>query len=163
MNNVYNIKLTTELCAEDRARIDKLTAAIEGLVNQITPPTITMVGTPFQAVKSEEDTPPTLDILKEGTGIGKTPTEPMYEEGTGVNDLGFTPIETDEEDEPEAPQEAATPKHTKAELQSKVTGLISKGKKTEVAAIIREHAAKVSAIPEDKVDEVWAKLEKLEG
>lgn len=142
-----NINLTTELCAEDRARIDKLIQATESLTAALA-----TVGTPFQAVKSEA---PQTEA--------DAPAEPMYEEGTGVNDLGFIPIETDDEDEPEAPQEAATPQHTKAELQSKVTGLISKGKKTEVAAIIREHAAKVSAIPEDKVDEVWAKLDKLEG
>lgn len=150
------VKLTTELCAEDRARIDKLTAALEGLTAALG-----AVGTPFQA--SAE--PPVLDIMKDGTGIGlgQAPAEPMYEEGTGVNDLGFIPIETDEEDEPEAPQETAEPQHTKAELQQKVVGLVSKGKKEEVKTIIKEYAAKVSEVPEDKVDEVWAKLDKLEG
>ncbi|MBO5123435.1 MAG: hypothetical protein J6B99_09795 [Oscillospiraceae bacterium] len=155
-----NINLTTELCAEDRARIDKLAAALEGLTSALG-----AVGTPFQTVKSEEDAPPTPNILKGSTGvaIGKTPAEPLYEEGTGVDDLGFIPIETDEEDEPEAPQETAAPKHTKAELQQKVVGLVSKGKKEEVKEIIKQYAAKVSEVPEDKVDEVWAKLDKLEG
>jgi hypothetical protein len=142
-----NITITTELCAEDRARIDKLTAALEDLVGVYKGPTLEMVGTPFQAVKSEET----------------APAEPMYEEGTGVNDLGFIPIETDEEDEPEAPQETATPQHTAAELQQKVVGIVSKGKKEEVKEIIKQYAAKVSEIPEDKIDEVWAKLDKLEG
>ena len=154
------VKITTELCAEDRARIDKLIQATESLTA-----VLTTVGTPFQAVKSEEDAPPNRVVFEQhdrGVAFRQAPAKPMYEEGTGVNDLGFIPIETDEEDEPEAPQETAAPQHTKAELQSKVTGLLSKGKKTEVAAIIRVHAAKVSAIPEDKVDEVWAKLDKLE-
>lgn len=142
-----NINITTELCAEDRARIDKLTAALEDLVGVYKGPTLEMAGTPFQAVKPEET----------------APAEPMYEEGTGVNDLGFIPIETDDEDEPEAPQESATPKHTAAELQQKVVGIVSKGKKEEVKEIIKQYAAKVSEIPEDKIDEVWAKLDKLEG
>ncbi len=147
-----NINITTELCAEDRARIDKLTAALEDLVGMIKGPTIEMVGTPFQAVKPEA---PQTEA--------DAPAEPLYEEGTGVNDLGFIPIETDEDDEPEAPQEPATPKHTKEELQQKVVGLVSKGKKEEVKEIIKGYAAKVSEIPEDKIDEVWAKLDKLEG
>ena len=142
-----NINITTELCAEDRARIDKLIAAIESQTTALG-----NVGTPFQAVKPEA---PQTEA--------DTPAEPMYEEGTGVNDLGFEPVETDKEDEPEAPQETAEPKHTKAELQQKVVGLVSKGKKDEVKVIIKEYAAKVSEVPEDKVDEVWAKLEKLEG
>ena len=137
-----NINIITELCAEDRARIDKHTAALEALTAALG-----NVGTPFQTVKSEDS----------------APTEPMYEEDTGANDLGFEPVETDKEDEPEAPQETAAPKHTKAELQQKVVGLVSKGKKEEVKAIIKVYAAKVSEVPEDKVDEVWAKLEKLEG
>lgn len=142
------VKLTTELCAEDRARIHHLIQAVEGLTAALG-----AVGTPFQTVNNTTN----VTEAKAPQTEADAPAEPMYEEGTGANDLGFEPIETDKEDEPEAP------KHTKAELQSKVTGLISKGKKTEVAAIIREHAAKVSAIPEDKVDEVWAKLDKLEG
>lgn len=139
-----NINITTELCAEDRARIDKLTATIEAMTAALG-----NAGTPFQTVKPEET----------------APTEPMYEEGTGVNDLGFEPVETDKEDEPEAPQETATPQHTKAELQQKVIGLVSKGAemKAKVKEVINEYAAKVSDIPEDKFDEVWAKLEKLEG
>lgn len=137
-----NINITTELCAEDRARIDKLIAAIKSQTAALG-----SMGTPFQTVKSEDP----------------APAEPMYEEGTGINDLGFEPVETDKEDEPEAPQETAEPKHTKAELQQKVVGLVSKGKKEEVKVIIKEYAAKVSEVPEDKVDEVWAKLEKLEG
>lgn len=133
------VKIITELCAEDRARIDKHTAALEALTAALG-----NVGTPFQTVKAEEP----------------TPAEPLYEEGTGVNDLGFIPIETDE---PEAPQEPAAPQHTKEELQQKVVGLVSKGKKEEVKEIIKGYAAKVSEIPEDKVDEVWAKLDALEG
>lgn len=149
-----NINITTELCAEDRARIDKLIAAIESQ-------TVALgnVGTPFQTVNNLIN----VTEAKAPQTEADAPTEPMYEEGTGVNDLGFEPVETDKEDEPEAPQETAEPKHTKAELQQKVVGLVSKGKKEEVKAIIKEYAAKVSEVPEDKVDEVWAKLEKLEG
>lgn len=150
------VKIITELCAEDRARIDKHTAALEALTAALG-----NVGTPFQT-EPKKSTHITIIPNERGMSlVGKVLDEPLYEEGTGVNDLGFIPIETDEDDEPEAPQ--CVYSHTKEELQQKVVGLVSKGKKEEVKDIIKGYAAKVSEIPEDKVDEVWAKLDALEG
>lgn len=143
------IKVTTELCAEDRARLDKLTAALE----QLAPITV-----------QTDETVQTF--VTEGIGIGKiTKTKDhgdfveIIPEGTDLNDL--TAAGTYEKET--GPEEPAAPQHTKAELQPKVVSLVSAGKKEEVKEIIKQYAAKVSYIPEDKVDEVWAKLEQLEG
>ena len=146
------IKITTELCAEDRARIDRLTTAME----QLAP--ITM--------QTDETV---LAFMTEGIGIGKiTKTKDhgdfveIIPEGTDLNDLtapGTYKMETG----PEAQPLPAAPQHTKAELQQKVVSLVSAGKKEEVKDIIKQYAAKVSEVPAEKVDEVWAKLEQLEG
>lgn len=151
------IKVTTELCAEDRARLDRLTAALEQLapVNIQTDETV-------------------LNFMTDGSGIGigKVADTKDHEdfveiitEGTDLNDLtatGTYKMETGPEAQP-LPETPAAPQHTKAELQPKVVSLVSAGKKEEVKEIIKQCAAKVSDIPEEKVDEVWDKLSKLEG
>lgn len=143
MNNINN---TTELCAEDRARIDRLTAALEGLTAGIG-----SVGTPFP---TEQPAEVALDILKEGTGVAMgTIAEPE----SAPEEVGAP---TDDPDVKEAPE------HTKAELQQKVISIVTAGKKDEVKAIIEQYAERVSAIPDEKINEVWdklAKLTKLEG
>jgi hypothetical protein len=145
------IKVTTELCAEDRARLDKLTAALE----QLAPITMqideTVMGNVTDSAvicpdnlagtKDHEDF---VEIIPEGTDLNDLTGAGTYEKETG-------------------PEEPAAPQHTKAELQPKVVSLVSAGKKEEVKEIIKQYAAKVSDIPEEKVDEVWAKLEQLEG
>ena len=50
-----------------------------------------------------------------------------------------------------------------ADIQRKVVDLSTAGKKDAVKAIIQKYAPKVSAIPEDKLPEVWAELTALEG
>lgn len=133
------IKVITELCTEDRARIDKLTAALE----QLAPIEVQMAEIP-------------LDVMAAGSGIGigKMADTKEHED--------FVEIITEPE-EPAAPEEPATPQHTKAELQQKVVSLVSAGKKEEVKEIIKQYAAKVSEVPAEQVDEVWDKLSKLEG
>lgn len=136
------IKVTTELCAEDRARLDKLTAALE----QLAPITVQVADLP-------------LDIMATSNGIGLGKMADTEDHGDFVEIV----TEPEEPETPAAPEEPAAPQHTKAELQPKVVSLVSAGKKESVKEIIKQYAAKVSDIPEDKVDEVWAKLEQLEG
>lgn len=63
--------------------------------------------------------------------------------------------------EPEPEQTAG--KVDKAEVQKKVVELSAAGKKAEVRDIVKSYAERVSAIPEDKLAEVMAKLEALEA
>lgn len=86
---------------------------------------------------------------------------------TVVSEL--TPVEftkdTPEEETPaEITQEDDTaPQVSRADVQKKVIDLSAAGKKAEVREIVTAVATKVSDIPEDKLAEVWDKLNKLEG
>ena len=139
------IKVITELCAEDRARIDKLTAALEGFTAGLT-----TVGTPY-AVNNVRNVTEAAEPEKV-----ETPTEPES-----------VPAEVGAPTEPEAPADEPevkeVPEHTQAELQQKVISLVSSGKKDEVKAIVEQYAPRVSAIPAEKINEVWNKLTALEG
>jgi hypothetical protein len=142
--------ITIELCAEDRARIDRLTKALEALQ----PPTVHMdMGT-------KPD--PVLEALKTQVAPTESPAEPA----------GAAEAETPATPQPEAEQAAtaepapaaeAKPAPTTQELQQKVIALVNKGKKADVSAIVKSYAATVSGIPEDKRAECMDKLNALEG
>lgn len=59
--------------------------------------------------------------------------------------------------------EIAAPEVKQSDIQQKVVSLSAAGKKEQVREIIKAYADRVSAIPEDKFGEVWAKLTALEG
>ena len=65
----------------------------------------------------------------------------------------------------EKPAAAEIPKKSIGleDVQKKVVELAAAGKKSQVREIVNEYAARVSAIPADKVAEVWDKLTALEG
>lgn len=142
--------ITIELCAEDRARIDRLATALEALQ----PPTIHM-DDPVQKALAEQ-------VAKSTKAPTESPVEPA----------GEAKVETPATPQPEpeaaavaepAPVAEAKPVPTTAELQQKVIALVNNGKKADVAAIIKSYAATVSGIPEDKRAEVLDKLNALEG
>lgn len=141
------IKVITELCAEDRARIDRLTTALERLVEANAPVDIESRGGLL--------VPATPNPFSEG--IVEAPAEPesVPEEPESVPEEAGAP-----DDEPDVKE---VPEHTKAELQQKVISIVTAGKKDEVKAIIEQYAERVSAIPDEKINEVWDKLTKLEG
>lgn len=122
--------ITIELCAEDRARLDRIIAALEGVLVEAD-----------QAV--EETTAP----------VAQEPAEEPQAEAPAAT----TP-------EPEKPAEAEiSAQFTLSDIQRKVVSLSAAGRKDEVRNIVKAYADRVSAIPEDKVDEVMAKLAALEG
>lgn len=59
--------------------------------------------------------------------------------------------------------EVAAPEVKLDDIKRKVVELSVAGKRDTVKALVREYALNVSAIPEDKFGEVWAKLTALEG
>lgn len=122
--------ITIELCAEDRARLDKILAGLIGLQHDCNK----CVESALSAMKdSIEPVAPTTPI---------EPTEPAPAE----------PVEA-----PKA-QKFKIP-----DIQKKVVELSAAGKKDQVREIVKTYAPKVGAIPEDKCDEVMAKLTALEG
>lgn len=130
--------ITIELCAEDRARIDRLTKAQEynsKLIEAVLPHLTEGGAKPVTTLEAQEA--PT-----------ESPAEPAAE-----------PVATAEPD----PVEEAKPAPTTQKLQQKVIALVNKGKKADVSAIVKSYAATVSGIPEEKRAECMERLNALEG
>lgn len=126
--------ITIELCAEDRARIDK----VIGLLEQYLAPDIALAPAPVIPVETPKETP------KEQTPEPAAPT---------------APVEPPKEEKPEAP--APTSTATVDDLRKMVITLSSAGRKDEAKAVIKSYADKVSEVPADKIDECLAKLNAL--
>lgn len=141
-----NINVTIELCKEDRARLDNILDALNGLAvtHRIEAPASAAVEKMAQQISAEE---------KEAAFFG----EPKQE----------APAPEKQPEPAPAPQEPAkteaAPEVTTAELQSKVVQLVGAGKKDEARTIVQEYAKSVSEVPADKRAEVLARLNALEG
>ena len=156
------IKITHELCAEDRARIDRLTAALEAAAAAHAP----VIADPDQlAVDPELIT--ARKKLEEMVGAEEAQNEPQapVEEETPAT------IPTEEEAPAEAEEiaaeEPAKPTVTLEQIQQKVVQLCAGydgKKKPAVRAIINAYGAKVSDLKDqpDKWGEVWEQLIALE-
>lgn len=142
--------ITIELCAEDRARIDRLAAALEALQPQTIHADDPIQKALAEQVAKSEKTPKQSPVETAGGAKTETPATPQPE------------AETTATEDP-APVAEEKPAPTTAELQQKVIALVNKGKKAEVAAIVKSYAATVSGIPEDKRVECMDKLNALEG
>ncbi len=144
------IKIITELCPEDRDRIDRLTGVMEALVRLNT-----------ATVKTSEPDDIQRKLAEQVAKSKKAPTEPA----------GAAEAETPATDHPAevslpwgdpAPVEEPKPVVTTADVQQKVIKLVNSGKKPEVLAIVKSYAANVSSIPEDKLAECLERLNALE-
>lgn len=131
--------ITIELCAEDRARLDKLIEAFE----KATPHNCESSA---KTVATTEECPGQLEL----TPVEEEPTqaeEPIKEEPT-----------TEAE-----PVKEEVPTVTRAMVQQKVVSLAAiPTKKAAVRDIVNSYAAKVSDIPEDKLAEAYTRLTSLE-
>lgn len=135
--------ITIELCAEDRARLDKI---LEALMAR---PDCTLCAKQV------------VDYCTQVTGVNEygakvepeAPAEPEHP----VENPFPEPVTQKEPEKPTAPAV------TKSDVQQKVVALSAAGKKAEVREIVHAYAERVSGIPEDKLPEVMAKLNALEG
>ena len=131
------INIITELCAEDRARLDAIIEALKshnckGCVEAATAYTAAQLYpsvVPVAPVSEDHEEPKAEPALE--------PEQPAVKEDAPAVSL--------------------------SDIQQKVVTLSAAGKKAEVRSIITAYASRVSAIPEDKVGEVWQKLTELEG
>ena len=128
--------ITIELCAEDRARLDKILAALEGRPNCTT--------CAQQIVDYVSGATDTEAAEAKMADIPEPYTEP-------------TPFE-----EP-APAEPVDFGKLRDDVRQKVVELSANGKKAQVRDIIKAYAANVTTLPDDKLSEVMAKLTALEG
>jgi hypothetical protein len=139
-----NNNIIIELCAEDRARLDRLTEALDKVATN---------PVPIFQITAE---PP--------TAAQEVPKEEPQELAPQTTESATQP-----EPESVAPivSEEPTPRITLTDIQSKVMQLATANggaKKTQVRGIISAYGAKVSDLKEqpDKWTEVWAKLTALE-
>lgn len=138
--------ITIELCAEDRARLDRLTAALEKRATQ-------EAGVIMDPVREA-----LAEALEKAAPSEKPQNEPQAAEEPAK-------AETLPKEETPAAAEEDKPSITLAQIQQKVIQLsaANKGaKKSAVREIVNAYAARVTDLPEDKWLEVWDKLTALE-
>lgn len=137
-----------ELCPEDRARLDKILAALENRPN--CEGCVSSAIKAYDAVKEEAQTPATS---------AQEPAEAPKEESR--------PEAPATEETPTAATEQATAEAVTvplADLQNLVVALARKGLKDKVRDVVNEYGVeRVSQIPEDKRAEAVEKLKALEG
>lgn len=142
--------ITIELCAEDRARLDKI---IEGLAN-----------TPKCDKRAKT-------VAETAAGITQSATEPQEapkeKPKTETHPTEEAPQGSTQEPESYAPAEKVEPTVTLEQIQQKVVQLAASGadKKAKVREVISAYGAKVSDLKEqpEKWDEVWQKLASVES
>ena len=164
--------ITLELCAEDRARLDRLAEALErrncdscvqaalkahndlaAMLQQPAEPD--PIQQKFAEVLARGDRKPATETPAEAPQEAEEATEPE------------TPATTQEADESpaETPQASeAAPTATVDDIRQKYVALVASGKKDDARDIIKSYnVTKISDIPTDKCAEVLAKLNGLEG
>ena len=139
--------ITIELCAEDRARLDRLAEALE---KSCKVPTVTQTFDPMQKALADA-----LDRASKATESHAETTEEQTPTITPQTDEEPTREET----EPTAPIQTVT----RAELGAKVREMMTKGFKEQTKEIVKLYAPTVPGVPDDKVAECYAKLVALEG
>lgn len=146
-----NRNIIIELCAEDRARLDKLTEALTRSAEAQVAPTIAQNEANPVPVQTE---PEQLEIpeMKQETATEPTENTPPWEEAPAAAPVVTDPV-------------VAEPTVSLEQIRQKVVLLASRGKDTKekVKAVVSAYAENVSLLPREKWDEVWARLVKLEG
>lgn len=162
--------ITIELCAEDRARLDRQTTAIEALTELLTPKNAAFnIDHEFfknlwqrEAQSAEQlRIPDELLQPKPAEEAKNEPQESVEQEAPATT---HTEEEKPAEVKETAPEEVK-PTITLAQIQQKVVQLCAANngaKKDKVREIVNAYAKKVSDLPADKWDEIWSKLAELE-
>ena len=145
--------ITIELCAEDRARLDRHTAAMDKLTAAL-------------EQKATQPTAPALDKAQQALAnvLSKAETAAEPQEAETVTDTQPEPEQPKEAPKTE-PQAEEKPTVTLEQIQQKVVQLAAGfggSKKAAVREIVNAYAKKVSDLPEDKWTDVWEKLTALE-
>lgn len=151
--------ITIELCAEDRARLDRLAEAMEKRACD------SCVTSALETMKSQQPDP-VQKALAETLAKAETPAEApkTAPEATEAETLPTIP---EEKEEPaEAKDSSDAPPVTLEQIQQKVISIaaVNKDKKAKVREIINAYGSKVSDLKDkpDKWAEVWAQLAALE-
>jgi hypothetical protein len=155
--------ITIRLSDDDRARLDKLTAALDKLAGVVP----NCDGCVEAAVRmTQAATTPAEPTEASQENPGATKEEPAEKNTPEQNEPAVAAVEPQEKAEPAPVEpEPAKPSVTLEQIQQKVVKLAAAGKKAEVREIVTTYGAKVSDLKDqpEKWDEVWGKLTALEG
>lgn len=166
-------RIVIELCAEDRARIDSLTAALERAASANAPtdfrfedPIQKRLAETMAKVNNPEKAP--TEAAKNTTEPAEAETlttePPTEEKPTEADRAPWDPIESFAQHGEQPKPEKAKPAITIELLQQKVVQLAAHDggkRKAKVREVINSYAPKVSDIPEDKWHECWQRLLEL--
>ena len=142
--------ITIEFCTEDRARIDRLAAALEAMQANQPQPT--------------EPDPVQQALAKTLDKATKAQKSPKNAAGEAEAPTPATTPQKEETPEAEKPAEPVTEKKvSQADVRALYVKLSASGKKEEAKAVILPISTTISGIPDDKVQEVYEKLSALEG
>lgn len=146
MNNI-----TIELCAEDRARLDRIADLLEAQ-NAGTVKSVSSKPEKTATEPKKVEAPTSAQPKAEKPTVAKQPAH-----NDAVDALAYAVASAPETTEEEAPAVELT------DLQQIIIKLANAGKQAELRKVIFEYAERVTQIPEDKYAEVYAKLQELEG
>jgi len=135
------IKVTFELCAEDRKRLDDV---LEGLVSRCDSCVELMAQAP---VKAEEQSDRNEQVTSK--------LDASCQQVTGK-------LEEAEEPAPALESQEEAPTVKREDIQKLVVTLSAAGKKDQVREIVKAYADKVSTVPENKLHEVFMRLSALQ-
>lgn len=155
--------ITIELCAEDRARLDRLAEALERKTCD------KCVATAMEFAKLRIDPKPETDHVQQKLAETLAKAEESVEAPKNAPEQAETSTTTTTAPKEEKPtgeeptQPTATKTVDRADLRAKVIELSAKGLKEQTKDIVRAYAQTVTAVPDDKVTECYEKLVALEG
>lgn len=163
--------ITIELCTEDRARLDRLYAATERLVDLATLHTNNAELDDIQAKLAEtlkNADPAQAPKNAPGAAQAATPadTQPKQIEVTAAEIDALPEADLPWIDPPAAKQEAPAKEVTKKDLSNLIITLSAAGKKDKVREAVQSccpGVTKVGDIPADQYAAVYEKLTALEG
>ena len=129
--------IVIEFCPEDRARLDKIIAGLDGVKHDcskcVRDEILVMENNTAEPVKPSEDEPTTPEQV--------TPPEEKAAEAT------------------QEPQK----RYTRNDVRHIVTVLIGKGKKAQAREVVKSYADCIDNLPEDNLPEIMERLHTLEG
>lgn len=150
--------ITIEICAEDRARLDRLAAALERRsCDKCVADAIKRAQLPQDSTPAEPVQNTATEVVTEATQ--ESPTEAA--EAPKADTLTTAPPAEEKPTAAEPAPSAPAKTVTRAELRSLAITVSQAGKRDEMAETVRLYAAKVSDVPEDKIAECYEKLQKL--
>lgn len=146
-------QIIIELCAEDRARLDKIAGLLEAQIEA------TLRAPVAHLDATMEKTAETPQKTTEAESQGNTQPEPE----TQAQPQAVEPesVETGEHNPVEGKKDETHPL-TVEDIRRLVVTLSANGKKDEARKVVQTYAKTVSDLPADKYAEVWAQLKALE-